>query len=137
MVRFVGVTSVCPCAREPRVLCGVCVAVYVYVSRSSRLAAPPGVFYRYYSLLIVPKSKTLLAGPHLTKEYPLSLLARRCAILYPVHMFTVLSVAVLCALALRMGFGLGSWMCLVQPDASPEDRCAQTWRRPAGRAQPD
>ena len=136
MVRFVGVTSVCPCARVSCVAC-VSPCTSTCPAPGSRVAAPPRVFYRYYSLLIVPKSKTLLAGPHLTKEYPLSLLARRCAILYPVHMFTVLSVAVLCALALRMGFGLGSWMCLVQPDASPEDRCAQTWRRPAGRAQPD
>ena len=84
MVRFVGVTSVCPCARVSRVA-GVC-TVYTTVPRS-RL--PPVSFTGTIHFCLVPKSKTLLAGPHLTKEYPLSLLARRCAILYPVHMFTV------------------------------------------------
>ena len=132
MVRFVGVTSVCPCARVSRVA-GVC-TVYTCPALPAR-RAPPGVFYRYYSLLSCTKKQNAARWAAFDKGIPS--ITARAEMRDSVPCTHVYSVAVLCALALRMGFGLGSWMCLVQPDASPEDRCAQTWRRPAGRAQPD
>ena len=131
MVRFVGVR---PCALVPACpvwrVCVPCTRV-----PRSRLAAPPGVFYRYYSLLSCTKKQNAARWAAFDKGIPS--ITARAEMRDSVPCTHVYSVAVLCALALRMGFGLGSWMCLVQPDASPEDRCAQTWRRPAGRAQPD
>ena len=129
MVRFVGVTSVCPCARVSRVA-GVC-TVYTCPALPAR-GSPRCLLPVLFTFELYQNAARWAA---FDKGIPsITALAEMRDSVPCTHVY---SVAVLCALALRMGFGLGSWMCLVQPDASPEDRCAQTWRRPAGRAQPD